>query len=170
MNTHSSALFQANATAKHPAIRAVVVPRNLVASPDEAGCTSPPAPELLSWSARDIRARESFNLPENVLAALERGYNTTGGVWMDASEPRCSVGEAFYVLLTVKKGVAHWHTLVRTISQVVSVGAFAFGTGLFRQRDAGHNRDGPRNPPARAGVVYNGEGDGDVHGEPNDTD
>lgn len=49
---------------------------------------------------------------------------------MDAAAPWSSAGEAFYVLLSVK-GIATWHEALRTVSRVLSVGALAFGTGLF---------------------------------------
>ncbi len=66
----------------------------------------------------------------SVLDRLERGYSTKGAVGMDLKKPRSQANDAFYVLLSVK-GIQHGHAALRILSKAISIGTFAFSTGLF---------------------------------------
>lgn len=123
----SSPTPQNGAATEDPATGRVAVLRKPVVSVGEVGF---PLPSIHQPTSHDLRARESLAEPTDILAGLEKGYNTTGSVWLDPTVPWSAAIETFYVLLSVK-GVTPAHALLRILSKLVSIGAFATGTGLF---------------------------------------
>ena len=66
----------------------------------------------------------------SLLDRLESGFSVKGAVRMDPTRAWTQADDAFYVLLSVK-GISHGHATLRVVSKIVSIGIFAFGTGVF---------------------------------------
>jgi hypothetical protein len=82
----------------------------------------------------EVERRPSF-LPvsrtqSGLLENLEAGYNTTGRIVMDTSEPWAAPRVPFYVIISLE-GITPSHATLRVVSKAISVGVFAAGTAAF---------------------------------------